>query len=131
MLGIDIMSITTGEIFRTFDMPYFSEGKRYVNGWLKHNDLVFIKYNKGTIEVCEKQIIDLVKKCYDDVIADISETQFGEEQKTPNTSEIIRDWKCCAIEEWDWFPVEYAEKIFDKVYKIVEDKAKHESMAYC
>ena len=130
---VDVVSITTGEVYMTFDMIWISEMERYMKGWIKSNGLVFIEFDNKTktAKVCEEQVYELVKKCYDDVIEDLNETQNNSEPETPHTNEIIRDWKCQAVEDWDWFPTEYAEKVFDDVYKIIDEKVTQETMAYC
>lgn len=43
MLAVDVVDSTTGEVYRTFDLPWFAEGKRYIKGWIKTNGLVFEK----------------------------------------------------------------------------------------
>lgn len=128
---VDVVSVTTGVIYRTFDMIWFSEMKRYIKGWIKENGFVIVGYENGTVKVCEKQIYDLVKKCYEDVIEDLNETQNGPEPEMPHTSEIIRDWKCQAADEWDWFTVEYANKIFDDIYNVVAKIETEKYIAFC
>lgn len=73
----------------------------------------------------------LVRDCYKDVIEDLNETQMGCEPEMPHTSEIIRDWKCCAAEEWDDMTVEEASAEFDRLYAIVDAEATIKAMAYC
>lgn len=41
MLAVDVVDSTTGEVYRTFDLPWWDEGKRYIKGWIKKNGYVF------------------------------------------------------------------------------------------
>lgn len=40
---IDIVNNNTGEVLRTFDLPYFMDGKRHINSWIKVNGYSFIR----------------------------------------------------------------------------------------
>ncbi len=58
MLLVDVVSKETGEVYRSFDMPYSYEGKRYINSWIKVNgykfDHVTYESNGTTVWVTEK-----------------------------------------------------------------------------
>lgn len=49
MLAVDVCSKETGEVLKSFDMPYFAEGKRYINGWIKAHDFEIIKNADGSV----------------------------------------------------------------------------------
>ena len=76
--------------------------------------------------------MELVRSCYEDVLADLNETQFGvSEPEMPHTSEIIRDYKCEAAEEWEDLTVEEADAEFDRLYKLIDEEASRRALAYC
>lgn len=128
---VDVVSVVTGEVYMTFDMIWLFEMKRYIKGWIKENGYEIDRYENGTVYVKEKAKFDLVRNCYEDVIHDLNETQNGSEPEMPHTSEIIRDWKCSAAEEWDDLTVEQVDKLFDEIYKIVDEEATQRAMEYC
>lgn len=37
----DIVSIETGEIYKTFTGDYFGDNKRHINKWIKDNGYIF------------------------------------------------------------------------------------------
>lgn len=62
--------------------------------------------------------IELVRACYADVLKEISDALI--ENRSFKTSEIIRDWKCCAAEEWEDLTIEEVDAEFDRLYEIVK-----------
>ena len=58
MLIVDVVSITTGEVYRSFDIPYYAEGKRHINSWIKVNGYVFdhVSYDKSGTTVWVKEV---------------------------------------------------------------------------
>ena len=58
MLGMDVLNSKTGEVLRTFDVPWFDQGKRYIKGWIKAHGyeferVEFPKNNNGIVWVKE------------------------------------------------------------------------------
>lgn len=49
MLAVDVVSSKTGEVYRTFDLPWFDQGKRYIKGWIKAHGLEFERVEFGKI----------------------------------------------------------------------------------
>ena len=70
------------------------------------------------MEVNDMTKIELVRACYNDVVKEISDAFI--EDRAPHISDIMRDWKCCAAEEWEDLTVEEVTEEFNRLYKIVE-----------
>lgn len=68
------------------------------------------------------------EECYNAVVREISKSYI--EDRPAHTSEIIRDWKCCAAEHFDELSVEEVDRKFDELYKQVEQEHLHEALAY-
>ena len=70
----------------------------------------------------------LVESCYKEVVEEVSNSVL--EDRPARVSEIIRDWKCCAAEEWEHLSVEDADREFDRLYAEIEYEHRHEAMIY-
>jgi len=70
----------------------------------------------------------LVEDCYKDVLTEISDAM--REDRCPHVSDIIRDWKCCAAEEWYLLTLEEVDRVFDNFWCEIEKEHEHDAMAY-
>lgn len=81
-----------------------------------------------------EQMKEMVTECYEEVLRDLSEMFINEladgEPSAPHTSEIIRDWKCCAAEEWEDLTVDEADKMFDELYFEIDAERSLLAQAY-
>ena len=106
MLGIDLVSITTGEVIRYFDMPWFSEGKRYINGWIEQNGFEFVEYEKGTIWVRNKnEKYQMKRECADpfDLMCSDCEVHYIESWEDVTVEELREDHSYMVAED-EWLP---------------------------
>lgn len=71
-----------------------------------------------------EEYVSFVSKCREDVVKEIS--RHFEDEITPNTSEIIRDYKCEMYED-DLM----SEEDFDKIYELLEVISLEAAMAVC
>lgn len=88
-----------------------------------------IDKSKRPFTLTEVKKIELIERCYKDVIKDISDCildEFEGIERSPRTSEIIADYKSEAAEYYD-----IDEEEFDRLYKIEEELSAKEAMAYC
>ena len=69
-----------------------------------------------------------VEQCYKAVIKEISNSYI--EDRPAHYSDIIRDWKCSAVEHFEDLSVEEVNRRFDELYKQIEQEHLHEAMAY-
>jgi hypothetical protein len=68
-----------------------------------------------------REMFNLVNDCYNEVMDDLNDTFEQPEPIMPHSSEIIRDYKSIAAEEWEELTVEEADKIFDKIYRMIDE----------
>lgn len=67
----------------------------------------------------ERARIELVKKCYKEMMADPA-----------HMAETLRDYHCQAAEDWEDFTVEEAAAEFNRIYTLVSDQAQGRVMPY-
>ena len=75
-----------------------------------------------------KEMLELVNDCYNDIIDDITNTFI--ELTSPHTSEIFRDYKSIAAEEWEDYSLEEVDEIFDSIYKTIDESRLLDSIAW-
>ena len=75
-----------------------------------------------------KEMFELVNDCYNDIIDDITNTFI--ELTSPHTSEIFRDYKSIAAEEWEDYSLEEVDEIFDSIYKTIDESRLLDSIAW-
>lgn len=116
---VDVVSITTGEVFQTFDMIWFAEMKRYINGWIKENGYEFVEYDKGTIWVRNKnEKYQMKRECADpfDLMCSDCEVHYIESWEDVTIDELKEDHSYLLVsdkwvqgwekEEFGWEPTE-------------------------
>ena len=77
-----------------------------------------------------KEMFELVNDCYNDVIEDINNTFNYIEPTRPHTSEIFRDYKSIAAEEWEDYSLEEVDEIFDSIYKTIDESRFLDAIAW-
>lgn len=75
-----------------------------------------------------KEMFELVNNCYNDILDDISNTFI--ESTSPHTSEIFRDYRSIAAEEWEDYSLEEVDEIFDSIYKTIDESRLLDSIAW-
>lgn len=75
-----------------------------------------------------KEMLELVNDCYNDIIDDITNTFI--KLTSPHTSEIFRDYKSIAAEEWEDYSLEEVDEIFDSIYKTIDESRLLDSIAW-
>lgn len=82
--------------------------------------------SKRELKKFSKEKIEFVKRCYDDVVKDISDSYEEDLEWYNNSSEIIRDYKCECYEE-DLM----SEEEFDKIYNLIDFISIESAMSVC
>lgn len=82
--------------------------------------------SKRELEKYSEDKIEFVRKCYDDVVKDISNSYEEDCEWCNHSSEIIRDYKCECYED-DLM----SEEEFDRIYELIDFISIESAMSVC
>ena len=82
--------------------------------------------SKRELEKYSEDKIEFVRKCYDDVVKDISESYEEGLEWCNHSFEIIRDYKCECYED-DLM----SEEEFDRIYELIDFISIESAMSVC
>lgn len=98
----------------------------------KWPDFDKIRGAQAFLNTVDSDKIRLVEECRNTILALYSEPDDfdGEHPIGPRESEVIRDYKCQAAEDWEDCTVEEADRLFDDILSAIDDINADEASAW-
>ena len=107
--------------------------KRYIKAD-RFPDYEKIRGAQAFLNTVDSDKIRLVEECRNKLLSTYSDPRYLDEDSEyaigPVQSEILRDYKCIAAEEWEDCTVEKANQLFDDILSAIDDINVDEASAW-